>query len=233
MLVTSELLIKTAEMEESMTKEEIAWVSVKIPPFRAEKPEIWFYHVEAQFSICRITAEETKFNYLVSQLEAKFVESLWDIISDNSKTKYTAAKECLLNTFKESQNKRLQRLLTGIDLGDSKPSQLFQKMQNLATDDISHKILKILFLQKMPDSERNILIISDEDIEKLALMADRIIKMQPKQELYCTSNIVSPGADAITELQQQIVALDNKLEKLSVTRNSHPRSRNSARSSND
>ncbi|XP_035213821.1 uncharacterized protein LOC118187665 [Stegodyphus dumicola] len=134
-----------SESEESAIKEEIARVSVKIPPFWAEKPEIWFYQVEAQFSICGITAEEeTKFNYLVSQLEAKFVESLWDIISDNSKTKYTAAKERLLNTFKESENKRLQRLLTGIDLGDSKPSQLLQKMRNLATDGISDKVLKTL-----------------------------------------------------------------------------------------
>ncbi|XP_035224870.1 uncharacterized protein LOC118197470 [Stegodyphus dumicola] len=131
-----------SESEESGIKEEIARVSVKIPPFWAEKPEIWFYQVEAQFSICGITAEETKFNYLVSQLEAKFVESLWDIISDNSKTKYTAAKERLLNTFKESENKRLQRLLTGIDLGDSKPSQLLQKMRNLTTDGISDKVLK-------------------------------------------------------------------------------------------
>lgn len=221
------------EAKESSTKDEVSRVSVKIPPFWSEKPEIWFYQVEAQFSICGITAEETKFNYLVSQLEPKFVESLWDIISDNSQTKYTAAKERLLNTFKESENKRLQRLLTGIDLGDNKPSQLLQKMRNLATDGISNKVLKTLFLQKMPDSVRNILIVSDEDIEKLALMADRIVEMQPKQELYCASSIASPSADAITELRQQIAALDNKLEKLSVTRNSRPQSRNSGRFSFD
>ncbi|KFM60730.1 hypothetical protein X975_01022, partial [Stegodyphus mimosarum] len=85
----------------------------------------------------------------------------------------------------------------------------------------------------MPDSVCNILIVSDEDTKKLALMADRIIEMQLKQELYCTSSIVSPGADAITELQQQIASLVKKLKKLSVTRNSSPRSRNSGRSSND
>ncbi|KFM60728.1 hypothetical protein X975_01020, partial [Stegodyphus mimosarum] len=98
-------------------------------------------------------------------------------------------------------------------------------MRNLATDGISNKVLKTLFLQKMPDSICNILIISAEDIEKLALMADRIIEMQAKQELYSTSSIVSPGADAITELPQQIASLIKKLEKLSVTRNSPPRSR--------
>lgn len=218
-----------ADNEQSSSKDEIAKVSVKIPPFWSEKPEIWFYQVEAQFSICGITAEETKFNYLVSQLEAKFVESLWDIISDTNKNKYTAAKERLLNTFKESENKRIQRLLTGVDLGDNKPSQLLQKMRNLATDGITEKVLKTLFLQKMPDSVRNILIVSDENIEKLALMADRIVEMQPKQELYCASNVVSSGTDVISELRQQISALDAKLEKLNVTRNSRSPSRNRGR----
>ncbi|GIY68935.1 uncharacterized protein CDAR_294091 [Caerostris darwini] len=137
-------------------------------------------------------------------------------------------KERLLNTFKESENKRLQRLLTGLDLGDLKPSQLLQKMKNLATDGITDKVLTTLFLQKMPDSVRNILLVSDEGIEKLALMADRILEMQPKQELYRVSN-VSSGSDAITELQQQIASLDNKLEKLSVTRNSRSQTTNSGR----
>lgn len=221
------------DQSSSAAKDEIARVSVKIPPFWSEKPEIWFFQVEAQFTICGVTSEETKFNYLVSQLEPKFVESLWDIISDDNKMKYTAAKDRLLNTFKESENKRLQRLLTGVDLGDSKPSQLLQKMRNLATDGISDKVLKSLFLQKMPDSVRNILIVSDEEIEKLALMADRIVEMQPKQELYSASNIVSPEANALTELREQIAALDDKLQKLSVSRNSRSQSRNRSRYSYD
>ncbi|GFQ70703.1 hypothetical protein TNCT_479841 [Trichonephila clavata] len=42
-------------------------VSVEIPPFWEEKPEIWFFQVEAQFSIANINQEENKFNYLVAQ----------------------------------------------------------------------------------------------------------------------------------------------------------------------
>ncbi|GBM01673.1 hypothetical protein AVEN_271928-1 [Araneus ventricosus] len=121
---------------------ELHKVSVKIPPFWIYKPEIWFYQVEAQFKISGITAEETKFNYLISQLDPKFVENVWDIIRSDSQTKFTDSKTRLLNLFKESENARIQRLITGIDLDDLKPSQLLQKLRSVATPDISEKLIK-------------------------------------------------------------------------------------------
>ncbi|GFQ94627.1 transposon Ty3-G Gag-Pol polyprotein [Trichonephila clavata] len=83
-------------------------VSVKIPPFWEEKPEIGFFQVEAQFSIANISQEETKFNYLVAQLDPKFFENIWDIIQSNEKNKYSCAKSRLLSTFKESEEKTLK-----------------------------------------------------------------------------------------------------------------------------
>ncbi|XP_047004790.1 uncharacterized protein LOC124623041 [Schistocerca americana] len=142
-------------------------VSIKIPPFWSEKPEIWFYQAEALFSICKIVTEESKFNHLVSQLEPKYIENIWDIICGTDANKYSLAKECLLNIFKESEDKRIKRLVTGIDLGDQKPSQLLRKMQALAGVDVSEKVLKTLWLEKLPDSIRNILIVSDEGLEKV------------------------------------------------------------------
>ncbi|GFR22175.1 uncharacterized protein TNCT_331831 [Trichonephila clavata] len=104
-------------------------ITIKIPPFWTDKPEIWFFQVEAQFNINRITSEETKFNYLVSQLEPRFLENVWDIIKDPENTaKYSTAKERLLLTFQESENVRIKRLLTGLELGDMLPSQLLHRM---------------------------------------------------------------------------------------------------------
>ena len=39
---------------------ELNKVSVKIPPFWIDKPEIWFDQVEAQFKISGIKTEDTK-----------------------------------------------------------------------------------------------------------------------------------------------------------------------------
>ncbi|GFT17477.1 uncharacterized protein TNCV_4807281 [Trichonephila clavipes] len=123
-------------------------VSVKIPPFWEEKPKLWFFQVEAQFPIASISQEETKFNYLVAQLDPKFIENIWDIIQRHEKNKYSCAKNRLLSTFKEREEKALKKLLTGISLGDMKPSQLLRKMK-------SHNLKKVeleLYLSRTPES---------------------------------------------------------------------------------
>lgn len=100
------------------------------------------------------------------------MESLWD----TSVKKYTAVKERLLNTFNKL-NKGVQRLLTGINLGDIKPSHILQILKALTADGVLDNITKSLFLQKMLVFVRHNLMVSDEDIEKLALMANRVIEM--------------------------------------------------------
>ncbi|GBO41912.1 hypothetical protein AVEN_76804-1 [Araneus ventricosus] len=203
---------------------ELHKVSIKIPPFWIDKPEIWFYQVEAQFKISGITAEETKFNYLISQLDPKFVENVWDIIRSDSQTKYTDSKTRLLNLFKESENARIQRLITGIDLGDLKPSQLLQKLRSVATSDVSENLIKTLWLGKLPDSIKNILIVSKEDTDSLAIMADKICDMSPKTEIYSTSyehNSSNELLDRVKNLEQQISALCIRTGARPRTRNNN------------
>ena len=66
------------------------------------------YQVLAQFKINGIVSEETKFNYLASQLEPKYVENIWDIVTSNSSTKYSESKTRLLNLFKETESTRIK-----------------------------------------------------------------------------------------------------------------------------
>ncbi|GFY49349.1 uncharacterized protein TNIN_478951 [Trichonephila inaurata madagascariensis] len=63
-------------------KLEASGISIKIPPFWFDKPEICFYQVEVQIKICQITSEETMFSHLVAQLEPRVLEDIWDIVKD-------------------------------------------------------------------------------------------------------------------------------------------------------
>ncbi|GFR20833.1 hypothetical protein TNCT_97521 [Trichonephila clavata] len=60
------------------------------------------------------------------------------------------------------------------------PSQLFGKMRAVAGTDVSEKALRTLWLDKMPDSVKGIVIASEEHLDKIAAMADKIVEMTPK-----------------------------------------------------
>jgi hypothetical protein len=212
-------------MNENVNSSEIGKVSIKIPPFWPEKPEIWFFQVEAQFKINHISAEDTKFNYLISQLEPRIVENIWDIITTNDDNKYTSAKNRLLDIFKESESNRLRKLIAGIELGDLKPSQLLQKLKALAGNDLSEKVLKTIWIDKLPQQIRNVIIVSEESIDKLSLMADKISDINPKHELFAADNRDSskPSIDA---LLSKISQLENQVSQLSMDNRSRDRSRN-------
>ncbi|GFW84476.1 hypothetical protein TNCV_212801 [Trichonephila clavipes] len=67
-----------------------------------------------------------------------------------------------------------------------KPSQLLQKLKTVATSDISDNLIKTLWLEKLPESIKNILVVSDENLSKLAVMADKISDMTPRTEIFAT-----------------------------------------------
>ncbi|GBM41016.1 hypothetical protein AVEN_180926-1 [Araneus ventricosus] len=219
------------DLSPASEKLEASGVSIKIPPFWTDKPEIWFYQVEAQFQICKITSEDTKFNYLVAQLEPRFLENIWDIIKDSSVNKYSTAKERLLTTFKESENKKIKRLITGLELGDMMPSELLRTMRSLGEPDISEKVLRTLWLEKMPDRVKSIVIVSEESLEKLAAMADKIVEMNPITAEFAEVQKEPAGID---QLLSKISALESQIASMSVQRQSrglHRHQRNRSRSS--
>ena len=44
-------------------------VSLKLPTFWASQPQVWFEQAEAQFHIRQITADDTKYYYVISALD--------------------------------------------------------------------------------------------------------------------------------------------------------------------
>lgn len=61
---------------------EVAEISVKIPPFWAEQLALWFAQVEAQFLVTGITQDAKEFGHVVGKLEGRFAIEVADIITD-------------------------------------------------------------------------------------------------------------------------------------------------------
>ncbi|UYV61934.1 hypothetical protein LAZ67_1007101 [Cordylochernes scorpioides] len=133
-------------------------------------------------------------------------------VGQSGRVEFSKAKERLLRTFKDGESKRIRKLLSGIELGDLKPSQLLPKLRSLATEDLSVKFIKTLWLEKLPQAIQQILIISEEELDKLAVMADRIAELNPKAEIYkdiqvCytrTTKYAIPGVPSMLYQEYQV-----------------------------
>ncbi|GFW50624.1 uncharacterized protein TNCV_2889261 [Trichonephila clavipes] len=126
----------------------------------------------------------------------------------------------------------MKRLLTGIELGDMKPSQLLQKLKTVATSDISDNLIKTLWLEKLPESIKNILVVSDENLSKLAVMADKISDMTPRTEIFATGKSLDCGEATSSRdqlLLDRIQSLEEQICQLSILHKSRTKERNSFR----
>ncbi|XP_037931034.1 uncharacterized protein LOC119665852 [Teleopsis dalmanni] len=113
-------------------------VSVKVPPFWCERPEIWFAQIEAQFAVGTISSDVTQFNMIVAAIESSIVADVSDTVLHSSETgKYANLKVRIIEGYSESEQRKIQRLLSEVELGDRRPTQLLTELTALAKDNVA------------------------------------------------------------------------------------------------
>ena len=102
----------------------IAALAVKLPQFWTSMPNAWFENVEAQFSTRSITTELTKYEYVIQSLSCDVMQEVCGVLGKcrDSQTPYTVLKEALLKRYTVSESRRIEKLLTGVEMGDRRPS---------------------------------------------------------------------------------------------------------------
>ena len=55
-------------------------VALKLPPFWISQPRVWFQQAEAQFALRNITADDTKYFYVVAALDQETASRLIDFL---------------------------------------------------------------------------------------------------------------------------------------------------------
>jgi hypothetical protein len=67
------------DTSDSSPPAEISRVAVRLPPFWAERPAVWFGQAEVEFSLAGISSEATKFFHVISQLDHRYAVEVEDI----------------------------------------------------------------------------------------------------------------------------------------------------------
>lgn len=210
----------------------VATVAIKLPPFWRADPEVWFAQVEAQFSTRKITAQTTRFQYVIASLSQEVATEVRDLLlKPPEENPYDVLKEQLIKRTAASEQRRLQQLFNAEELGDRKPSQLLRRMQQLlgnragVTDGA---FLRELFLQRLPPNVRMVLASTSTttSLEALAELADKIVEVATP---HIASTTVTPSSsELLTELQQLRAAV-SELKSSVTTLSRQPRSRSASR----
>ena len=158
------------------TSSHIATTSLRIPSFWPKKVALWFKQLEAQFLIGNITKDETKFGYVVAQLDGKYAEEVEDVICNPpAENKYAALKEELIKRLSDSDSTRVRKLLESEEIRDRTPTQFWRHLKKLADSAVSDEFLTEMWKNRLPIKTQLVLAAtSDKDGSKLAEIADRV-----------------------------------------------------------
>lgn len=156
---------------------DMAAVSIqsRILPFWREHPRLWFAQYEALVEPLK-TSDEQKYRYVLGVLQPSDIQQIGDLLlRPPPQGKYTALKTRLLSVYEESEDQQFQRLVSGLELGDQKPTQLLRRMRELGGTYATDDALKVLWMNQLPIHMRAVLAVNTESsLDTLAIMADKM-----------------------------------------------------------
>lgn len=193
---------------------QVANIAVRPPPFWKTNPALWFARLEAQFALGNISVDSTKFNFVLSVIDSDILHSVSNLVlSPPAKDKYEAIKARLIELHSESDASKIRTLLQGLELGDQRPSQLLSRMRSLAGDSVGEPFLKSLWLERLPSNTQAILVSHNEELDKLAAVADKINDLAPCGGV---NSVAASAGDETAQLRLQVSQLSQQVSELTA-----------------
>lgn len=195
----------TQASDELQTTAAAFTVSVKLPAFDQEDPEIWFIQAENQFRLKKITRSNTMAEHVLQVLPASTLRKMRTWLRDNPQEKdYYEMKAYLLEEFSLTPAERTRRILSLATrpLGDRKVSDLFNELESLfclpSADPSVTKRLDLereILLLNLPDSVRTCLQdASYLPLRMLVTKADRFLEAHRASQFSNARNSVNSVA---------------------------------------
>jgi len=192
----------------------------------------WFVQVECQFNTRQITVERTKYDHLVTALPQEVVATVFDTIQtindsfstdQPNTTPYTSLKKTLIERFTLSESQRIETLLSGIEIGDKRPSEFFRSLKTLAGSDSSvpESLIVKLWMRKLPQMVQATLKANPKaEVSTLLTTADNVFEIFQNHDLPSISSVTSHPStskndiDALKSQNQKLECEINELKRM-------------------
>ncbi|XP_022825715.1 uncharacterized protein LOC111355852 [Spodoptera litura] len=223
---------ETAHTEENKNFFMAYRVGVKTPAFNADDPQLWFAQLEGQFVLSNITTDNTKFYYVLAQLESQHSAEVRDLIVNPPTTgKYEKLKNELIKRLSASQERKIKQLLMHEELGDRKPTQFLRHLHQLAGPTVPGDFIRSIWSSRLPANLQTIVAMqANSSLEEVAELVDRINDIVPVTTQVAATGMPVTGqvagsqpkteqGSAIEALTQTVSELTRKVETMSMQLN--------------
>lgn len=175
--------------------------------------------MEFWFSASGITSDKQKAATVLAALKPETIAQLTDITSTlPSSDRFEYVKRRIIDHFADSEQRRLNRLLSEMPLGDKKPSELFFEMRRVAGTSVGEAALKGLWTKRLPTFVQPVVAASTGTAAEFTKIADSIMdSVSPSQ----VCKVGREPASEVNELRTAINELSKKFEQF-TTRSRSP-----------
>lgn len=230
---------KTSAVTDAAQVETVSAPRLNPPSMTDSNIESYFMSLEFWFAASGIATQHDgrRYNIVMAQVPVSKLTELKAIIDAVPEVgKYTYIKKALIDYFADSQQRRLQRVLSDMPLGDMKPSRLFNEMKRVAGTSLGDGVLLDLWSTRLPPHAQAAVIASKGDAADKTAIADAIVDSMALRNLNAiafeaprvpsdTTTTLPSSVDSMAAMQREIAELSRKLDQVWNFRDSRSGSR--------
>lgn len=200
-----------------------AYPKLPIPLMTDTGIENYFMSLEYWFLACGVTNDTRQFHTVMAQVPPSKLPELKSVLEElPNDNQYLYNKQKLIAHFADSQQRRLQRLLSDLPLGDMRPSQLFHEMTRVAGSAVQPTVIRDLWATRLPAHAQAAVVASKGTDAEVTRIADAIVEsMQLRSVNLLEENsreAPTSDRDAINLLREEIAQLTRRLDDSSWAR---------------
>lgn len=201
----------------------VVYARLPVPQMTNTNIEAWFTTMEFWFTASGITADRQKMATVLAALSPNVISQLTDVIAALPATeRYEYIKTNVIEHFADSEQRRLNRLLSELPLGDKKPSELYFEMKRVAGSTLGDAALKGLWTQRLPAFAQPVVAASSGTPVEFTKIADSICDAMASSQV---NQVASGPSSELSEIRAAVVQLTKKFENFSTRSRSRSRSR--------